>query len=192
MIDSRLCEHKISNQILMEYAFGYSVGVDMSKTVYDISSSMLREALTEIVSGEHRDIRNSELVRLTDKYESLGIKFAELLDMNHAERLHNIFSNTDYKFNGEESTMAMMNTLYDIFEHTFKAMMHYKPQGIYMGRIIYFNATEGLFNFYPNTDKEYVWSDSVIGDFEIQGIQANHSNIIGIDNYKNLLPFIIK
>lgn len=44
MIDSRLCQHMISNQLLMEYAYGLSMELDMDNTPYSINPVMLKRA----------------------------------------------------------------------------------------------------------------------------------------------------
>lgn len=65
MIDSRLCQHTISNQLLMEYAYGLSMELDMDNTPYSIKPVMLKEALEKILNGENRNIKNSELTKLS-------------------------------------------------------------------------------------------------------------------------------
>lgn len=143
MIDSRLCQHTISNQLLMEYAYGLSMELDMDNTPYSIKPVMLKEALEKILNGENRNIKNSELTKLSDEYAELGEVFTNLLDMTHEERIKALFnSKKQHNFNGEESTISMLNLLYDIYEHTFNAMMRYRPEGIYSGDITYINATE--------------------------------------------------
>lgn len=83
MIDSRLCQHTISNQLLMEYAYGLSMELDMDNTPYSIKPVMLKEALEKILNGENRNIKNSELTKLSDEYAELGEVFTNLLDMTH-------------------------------------------------------------------------------------------------------------
>lgn len=176
MIDSRLCQHTISNQLLMEYAYGLSMELDMDNTPYSIKPVMLKEALEKILNGENRNIKNSELTKLSDEYAELGEVFTNLLDMTHEERIKALFnSKKQHNFNGEESTISMLNLLYDIYEHTFNAMMRYRPEGIYSGDITYINATEGIVNFYPDTNVATTWEDMVLGEFKIVNIYANHA-----------------
>lgn len=104
MIDSRLCQHTISNQLLMEYAYGLSMELDMDNTPYSIKPVMLKEALEKILNGENRNIKNSELTKLSDEYAELGEVFTNLLDMTHEERIKALFnSKKQHNFNGEES-----------------------------------------------------------------------------------------
>lgn len=95
-----------------------------------------------------------------------------------------------HNFNGEESTISMLNLLYDIYEHTFNAMMRYRPEGIYSGDITYINATEGIVNFYPDTNVATTWEDMVLGEFKIVNIYANHASIVGAEHSKEILPYI--
>lgn len=191
MIDSRLCQHTISNQLLMEYAYGLSMELDMDNTPYSIKPVMLKEALEKILNGENRNIKNSELTKLSDEYAELGEVFTNLLDMTHEERIKALFnSKKQHNFNGEESTISMLNLLYDIYEHTFNAMMRYRPEGIYSGDITYINATEGIVNFYPDTNVATTWEDMVLGEFKIVNIYANHASIVGAEHSKEILPYI--
>lgn len=191
MIDSRLCQHMISNQLLMEYAYGLSMELDMDNTPYSIKPVMLKKALEKILNGENRNIKNSELTKLSDEYAELGEVFTNLLDMTHEERIKALFnSKKQHNFNGEESTISMLNLLYDIYEHTFNAMMRYRPEGIYSGDITYINATEGIVNFYPDTNVATTWEDMVLGEFKIVNIYANHASIVGAEHSKEILPYI--
>lgn len=191
MIDSRLCQHMISNQLLMEYAYGLSMELDMDNTPYSINPVMLKRALEKLLNGENRNIKNSELTKLSGEYDELGEVFTNLLDMTHEERIKALFnSKKQHNFNGEESTISMLNLLYDIYEHTFNAMMRYRPDGIYSGDITYINATKGVVNFYPETNIAPAWKDIVLGEFKIVNINANHAGIVGEDHFQEILPYI--
>lgn len=160
-------------------------------TYYSIKPVMLKEALEKILNGENRNIKNSELTKLSDEYAELGEVFTNLLDMTHEERIKALFnSKKQHNFNGEESTISMLNLLYDIYEHTFNAMMRYRPEGIYSGDITYINATEGIVNFYPDTNVATTWEDMVLGEFKIVNIYANHASIVGAEHSKEILPYI--
>ena len=147
--------------------------------------------MEKILNGENRNIKNSELTKLSDEYAELGEVFTNLLDMTHEERIKALFnSKKQHNFNGEESTISMLNLLYDIYEHTFNAMMRYRPEGIYSGDITYINATEGIVNFYPDTNVATTWEDMVLGEFKIVNIYANHASIVGAEHSKEILPYI--
>ena len=165
--------------------------LNMNNTPYSIKPVMLKEALEKILNGENRNIKNSELTKLSDEYAELGEVFTNLLDMTHEERIKALFnSKKQHNFNGEESTISMLNLLYDIYEHTFNAMMRYRPEGIYSGDITYINATEGIVNFYPDTNVATTWEDMVLGEFKIVNIYANHASIVGAEHSKEILPYI--
>lgn len=191
-ISARLCLHKVSNQLLMEYVYGQSIGIDMSKTIYSMDNDLLHEALCEILNSEHRNIKNSELTSLSGKYKELGNVFTNLLDLTHEERLRAIFDSLiNPDFNEDQSTMSMLNVLYGIFDHTFQAMMSYRPEGIYVGNVLYFDPVEGVKNFFPDTAKNLPWKDIVLGNLEVKEIPGGHGTAINEENYKNVIEYFL-
>lgn len=192
MIDSHLCLHKIENKLLMEFAYGQSMGIDMDKTIYAIPQARLREALEQILQGQHRDVKKSELVRLSGDFDDLGQIFAELADYSQEERMKKLFHSIENPvFNGQESTLAMLRVLYDIYELSFKGMMHYMPDGMYTGDILYFLASEKLNNFYPDTREDMERSDFTLGNVEVIMVEGDHASIVNEENSKLIVEKIL-
>jgi len=190
VIDSYLCLHTVSNQLLMEFAYGQSIGIDMSKSPYKIDNMLLHEALTDILRGEHRNIKNSELTGLSGKYQVLGDVFTELLDMSHDERLKALFDSMENPdFNGDSSSKSMLSLLYDIYANTFCAMMNYRPEGIYVGDVLFFNAVGGVRNFCPDTAENIPWEEIVLGELKRVKVPGHHGNVIDPEHYQNLMPY---
>ncbi|HGD5269466.1 MAG: condensation domain-containing protein [Peptostreptococcus sp.] len=191
IISSHLCLHNIKNQLLMEYAYGEAIGLNMKKAGYQINDSLLKKALKDIIGDENRDIKNSELINLSGEYENIGKFFMQQINYSHEERLTKIFnSNSGDKFNGEDSTMSMLMILYDIFEHTFKGMMEYRPSGSYIGPVKVLIPNESAEVFYPDIINDVNWYDLCLGELEVKNIDGNHATCLNEENYKNILMYL--
>lgn len=191
MISSELATHMISNTMITELAYGTAIGLDMKKAGYNFDKEKMKKCMESILKGEHRNIKNSELIKLSGEYKEYGELFIELLDETHEERMKCIFEKAGGdKFNGNESTFAMFKILYDIFEHTFKAMMNYRFDEVYFGKVLYLEAPT-VNSFYPVTKKPTEISDICV-NLTIKKISGNHATCLDKYNYKNVLKAILK
>lgn len=192
MISSELATHMVHNQMITELAYGTAIGLDMKKAGYDIDILKMKKCMEDILKGEHRNIKNSEFIKLSGEYEAYGNLFMTLMDNTHEERMKNIFETSGgEKFNGNESTFSMFKILYDIFEHTFKAMMNYKFDEIYFGKVLYLEAPT-VNSFYPDTKKNAEISDVCLGDFTVKKINGNHATCLLEENYRDVLEVILE
>lgn len=192
MISSELATHMVHNPMVSELAYGTAIGLDMGKAGYPIDIVKMKKCMEDILKGEHRNIKNSELITLSGEYEEYGKLFTILLDDTHEERMKNIFEKSGgEKFNGNESTFSMFKILYDIFEHTFKAMMNYKFDEIFFGKVLYLEAPT-VNSFYPETRKPAAISDVCVGDLTVRKIKGNHATCLNKDNYGNVLDAILE
>ena len=140
--------------------------------------------------GLESDINNSELIKLSGEYKEYGELFIELLDETHEERMKCIFEKAGGdKFNGNESTFAMFKILYDIFEHTFKAMMNYRFDEVYFGKVLYLEAPT-VNSFYPVTKKPTEISDICV-NLTIKKVRGNHATCLCKENFKEVLGAIL-
>ncbi len=186
MISSEQATHKIMNRLITEMAFGVAVGLDVSLAGYSFDIENMKEAMANILNGENRDIRNSELVTLSDKYENLGRMFLKLIDTEHEERLRNLFDRAgEPLFNRDDSTYAMFRILYNVFEHTFKGMSEYPFDEYYLGNVVYMEAPTD-YSFYPVTRKLNDIEDICIGGYEKIRIAGNHATCLDKNNYMNV------
>jgi len=192
MISSELATHMVHNQMITEFAYGIAIGLDMRKAGYDIDIVKMKKCMEDILKGEHRNIKNSELIKLSGECKEYGKLFTMLLDDTHEERMKNIFEKSGgEKFNGNESTFSIFKILYDIFEHTFKAMMNYKFDEIYFGKVLYLEAPT-VNSFYPETKKPTAISDVCVGDLTIRKIKGDHATCLLEENYHDVLDNILE
>lgn len=180
----------ISNTMITELAYGTAIGLDMKKAGYNFDKEKMKKCMESILKGEHRNIKNSELIKLSGEYKEYGELFIELLDETHEERMKCIFEKAGGdKFNGNESTFAMFKILYDIFEHTFKAMMNYRFDEVYFGKVLYLEAPT-VNSFYPVTKKPTEISDICV-NLTIKKVRGNHATCLCKENFKEVLGAIL-
>lgn len=192
LISSHLCLHNIDNQLLIEYAYGNVLGADMGKIGINNSNNKLRNALFSITNEQGKNIENGDLINLNEEFAQYGKIFKNLSELNHGQRLNLIYNCMGNKnFNGEESTIAMLNILYNVFEHSFKGMINYYPH-VYTGETIVLNPEIEISTFYPTFKSDIDWNDVIWGELNIYNIPGSHESCIDKDHIKNILPFLIK
>lgn len=188
LISSEPCTHNIYNQLLLEYAYGQAVGLDMTKAGYNINDELFRQDLEKIINGENRNIKNSELISDKNRYKDI---FIRLIDYSHEERLRKIFDEAGgTKFNGEDSTFSMFKILYDIFEHTFKAMMKYDLNNNYDGLVISLVAPV-LGSFFPKLSEKNDIEEIILGELIKIKISGNHATCLNENNIQDVLTIIL-
>ncbi len=80
---------------------------------------------------------------------------------------------------------------YNIFEHTFKAMMNYKFDEFYFGNVLYLEAPT-VNSFYPETKKPTSFDEVCLGELTIKPIDGNHATCLNKDNYHKVLDVILE
>ena len=192
MIASEPATHVISNPMLMELSYGAAIGLDMRLTGFKIDIDSMRRAIEGILKGENRNVKNSELMRLSGEYEYYGRLFTDLGDMTQEERLKFIFDKAgNVRFNGNESSFAMFRLLYRIFDHTFRGMMAYEFKGKYLGDVTYLEAPT-LNSFYPFTRQNRPLEDICAGGLKTKKIAGNHATCLLKENYGDVLDEMLK
>lgn len=190
-ISSHLCLHSIENQLLFESAYGVILGADIFKAGYRGNPEIIRCALEHILQGEDRDVTNAELCTLDGDYDELGKAFTALTTLTHEKRMENIYNSIDNPdFAGEQSTMIMLNILYDVFEHTYKAMIKYKPD-FFSGDLIALLPDTDLMTTYPVMREDTDWDEFVLGDCKKYVVHGDHNTCIDSDNYKQIMKYLI-
>ena len=184
-ISSSLAGHNFDNDLLLERAFGISIGANVEGAGYVGSNELIQEALNEVKGGqEKRKITTEELCNLSGRYKEIGDGFKKLSKMRQEDRLMSIYknlSNSDYI----EGSIEMFQLLYKLFEHSFKGVMRYTPS-VYVGDVKALFVEDDTNHFFPikNISNEELWKDIVIGDLEIKYIPGEHGNCLKEPNVK--------
>lgn len=192
LISSHLCLHSINNQILIEYAYGNVINSDLSKIGIDNRNNRLQDALISLIKDKNSNITNKDLSGLSGEFEDLGLAFSKLSDLTHKERMELMYEYLNKKeFNGEKSTISMLNILYNIFEHSFKGMIYYKPNK-YDLDVIVLNPSVKVSTFFPEIKSDVNWNEVITGNLIIHNIEGTHESCIDEEHIKNILPYLIR
>lgn len=190
-ISSHLCLHSIENQMLLECAYGVILGADVYKAGYRGDPNSIRSALESILNGVNRNVSDEELCQLSGPCAELGEAFQKLSGYSHEERMQKIYDSIENPdFNGTESTVSMLNILYRVFEHTYKAMIHYKPD-FFSGDMIALIPDEELLTTYPAMIPDTDWEEFVLGNVETHVIHGNHNTCIETDRMDQIMKFLV-
>lgn len=189
-ISSHLCLHKIDNELLMELAYGSIIGSDMSKVGYSKDMHLLKPALEHILQGTNRPISTEELCELSGKYKELGKSFKFLSGITHEERMRKMYDSIEaYDFNGDESSISMLNILYEVFDHTYKGMINYEPE-VFAGDVIVLSPIEHSETFYPQMSEDIDWNNMVVGGVKTEKIKGSHSSCLNEEYIQDILQYI--
>ena len=86
--------------------------------------------------------------------------------------------------------MINLNILYDVFEHTYKAMIKYKPD-FFSGDLIALLPDTDLMTTYPVMREDTDWDEFVLGDCKKYVVHGDHNTCIDSDNYKQIMKYLI-
>lgn len=190
-ISSHLCLHSIENQLLFESAYGVILGADIGKAGYRGEPKIIRSMLEEILKGENRTVSDEELCALSGEYKELGEAFTSLVHQTHEQRMKNIYKSIENPdFCGDQSTIIMLNILYDVFEHTYKAMISYKPD-FFTGDIVALIPDQDLPTTYPNMIPDTDWEEFVLGSCEKHIMRGDHNTCIDSEHYEQIMKYLV-
>lgn len=191
-ISSSLCGHNFDNDLLLERAFGISIGADVEKAGYVGSNDIIQEALSEVKNGEEeRGITTEELCSLSGKYKEIGLGFERLSKMTQQDRLKCIYESLPKGEEGMDDSVQMFELLYKLFSHSFRGVMRYTPSG-YVGDVHALFVKDDTKHFFPvkNISNEDLWESLVLGDLTIDYIPGEHGDCLKEPNVKTVAELI--
>ena len=175
-ISSSLCGHNYDNELLLERAFGLSIGADIEKAGYLGSNDLLQKAL-ETYKEENGDkgISIGDLCALHGEYEILGMSFRKLNKLSQEERLKKIYENVSGDEKIDADNVSMFKMLFLLFRHSFKGIMHYEPS-VYVGDVQAMFVEDDTKHFFPvrNITNKSLWENIVLGQLTVDYIPGEH------------------
>ena len=191
-ISSSLCGHNYDNEILLERAFGLSIGADINKAGYIGSDALLQNALEDFrEKNGDRAISTGELCALDGEYQLLGLEFERLNKMPQEERLKNILKTVSENDSENIGNISMFKTLYQLFKHSFEGIMRYEPS-MYVGDVHTLFVADDTKHFFPvrNISNKELWESIVLGNLVIDYIPGEHVNCLKEPNAKILAKLL--
>ncbi|AGX42689.1 non-ribosomal peptide synthetase [Clostridium saccharobutylicum] len=191
IISSSLCGHNFDNDLLLERAFGISIGADVKRAGYGGSNKDIQEVLSVIKANhEERGITTEQLCNLSGEYKEIGVGFETLSKMKQRDRLKCIYETLS---NSEDNggNIEMFELLYQLFSHSFRGVMRYKPSG-YVGDVHALFVEDDTKHFFPvkNISNKDLWNGIVLGDLKIDYIPGDHGDCLKEPNVKSVAELI--
>ena len=185
-VSTHLCPHRIANEMLCEFAYGCVVEADPRALGADFSIELLREGLEHILGGQNRDITDEELCALDGRYASLGSYFSACSRMSPKHRRRRIYETVKGYENDAGSARAMLEILYDVFRHSLRGTIGYRPD-VYLGTVLALQPERGVDGFYPSLGGDVDWPSTVLGQLRTGIISGSHSDCLTEKNYRSIL-----
>ena len=185
-VSTHLCPHRIANEMLCEFAYGCVVEADPRALGADFSIELLREGLEHILGGQNRDITDEELCALDGRYASLGSYFSACSRMSPKHRRRRIYETVKGYENDAGSARAMLEILYDVFRHSLRGTIGYRPD-VYLGTVLALQPERGVDGFYPSLGGDVDWPSTVLGQLRTGIISGSHSDCLTEENYRSIL-----
>lgn len=191
IISSSLCGHNFDNDILLERAFGLSIGADVAKAGYVGDNEVLQNALSQLKEEYQDGIPMEILCQLDGEYKEIGLGFQKLHAMTQSERLKKLYETLPDNEEAGEESIQMFEMLYRLFSHSFKGVMHYEPSG-YVGDVHALFVEDDTKHFFPvrNISNEELWNSIVLGDLTIDYIPGEHGNCLKEPNVSAVAKLI--
>ena len=125
------------------------------------------------------------------EFEALGSAYRNLCKLTHSDRMKRIYDSIENPdFSGDDSTITMLNILFDIFEHTFIGMINYKPD-FYTGDLVALIPDEELETLYPAMISDTDWNEFVLGNLTRYTIHGDHNSCISDDRIEQIVEHIV-
>lgn len=185
-ISTHLCPHRITNELLCEFAYGCVLDMDPRSIGASFSLDQLHEALSHVLHGVNRDIADEELCALEGRYAAIGAFFTDLSRMSPRRRRRLIYEAIEGIDAGSHSARTMLEILYDVFRHSLRGTIGYVPD-VYLGKVLVLEPEHGVEGFYPSLGGDVDWPATVLGGLETATVSGSHATCLLEDNYGSIL-----
>jgi pyochelin synthetase len=171
---------EVHEDLIAEYTFALSLGLDPSAVGFPADTSALGDAITAALGAAPGRLESGALAALDGAHEKVGRSFRELADRSPEERLENIASAAE-QFAGP-TDRARLSRRYQVFRHSLFAVTRYRPEP-YAGDITFLRHT-GRYGFLPGLrqDMTAYWQDVCLGRLRVHDIDGDHFGCIDGDH----------
>ncbi|WP_330456385.1 amino acid adenylation domain-containing protein [Streptomyces sp. NBC_00820] len=163
---------EVYDDLIAEYTFALSLGVDPATVGFPADSYTLGEAIAAVLETTPGRLGNGALARLGAPFDKVARHFQDLAGQHPAERL-DILARAAEQFTGPLDRDRLARR-YDVFRHSLFAVTRYRPQP-YAGDITFLRHT-GQYGFLPGLQQDMTayWQDVCLGDLRVHDIDGDH------------------
>ena len=195
-IDTTPSKKMIYNELLMERAFGMIIGSNVYRAGHMVEDFELKKAILSLGEkyGYGSVISNEELLVMKEEFNNVIKCYEKLALIDKKERFKKIYSNI-YKY-GDKNIIyneEQLPPIYEVFCHSFKAMISYNP-GVYFGKTVILDCSNQKTTFLPidDCDNELFWKNVIIGESSRVRIEGNHLTCLQESYVKNVFHLLYK
>ncbi|CVI64920.1 enterobactin synthase subunit F [Clostridiales bacterium CHKCI001] len=179
-IDTLPNETFLDSDLLMERSFTLFLGVDARKVGHTVNDERLKAALEKIVMKTGGRVTTEDLCTLDNEFSDIAECYRKLEKETHEERLREMVNCVPLSVGKvSEDELNKIETLYQIFYQTSKAVWSYKPQK-YNGDVTILACKDTATSFLPKmkiTTQQYIES-IVKGTKSVKWIEGNHGTCV--------------
>ncbi len=195
VIDTAPQDSRLSNNILMERAFGLIIDTDIEKCGHTVDEEILKEALFYLLDNSKGVITENDLCNLDGKFSEVGDCFRRLCAVDSKQRFISICNNVKRLDSMEMSEFQQekLETLYKVFCLSFSAVSLYEQNnGVFTGDVIVIDCKDKASDFLPVRPERIseFWNKTVLGNLEFVKVEGDHFSCIEEPQAKNVADII--
>ena len=168
---------EVHEDLIAEYTFALSLGLDPSAVGFPADTRALGEAIAAALDAVPGRLESGALAALDGPaHAQVGRSFRELAGRSPEERLEAIARAAEQL--GGPLDRARLARRYQVFRHSLFAVTRYRPEP-YAGDITFLRHT-GRYGFLPGLQQDMAayWQDVCLGELRVRDIGGDHFGCI--------------
>lgn len=171
---------EVHEDLIAEYTFALSLGVDPSAVGFPADTRALGDAIAAALTTSPGKLGSGALAALDDTaHAEVGRSFRELSGRSPGERLEALARAAEQL--GGPLDRTRLARRYQVFRHSLFAVTRYHPEP-YAGAITFLRHT-GRYGFLPGLQQDMTayWQDVCLGELRVHDIDGDHFGCIAGD-----------
>lgn len=188
-IDSIPMNVVADNDILLEKAFGMTMGADVGKLGY-FDDNVIYDAIFQLKEKYGEKFSDDRYLELGDSYPTVKedyIKLSKISKTDRIRRIYDYISKKNIEFE-KNVTKEQFEGVFELFKKSFRAIKYYEPE-VYFGKVnllLCDNTPLGTMTTSKPDVIEY-WNKFLVGDLEKKDILGTHVDCLTEEYYESVL-----
>ncbi|MFF2505877.1 amino acid adenylation domain-containing protein [Streptomyces sp. NPDC058067] len=163
---------EVHDDLIAEYTFALSLGIDPATVGFPADSDALGEAIRAVLETTPGRLESGALARLGAPFDKVARYFRDLTERRPAQRLDALAQAAE-QLTGPLDRDRLARQ-YRVFRHSLFAVTRYRPQP-YAGDITFLRHT-GQYGFLPGLQQDMTayWQDVCLGELRVHDIDGDH------------------
>ncbi|MDH6131238.1 pyochelin synthetase [Kitasatospora sp. MAA4] len=163
---------EVHEELLAEYTFALSLGVDPASVGFPADPAALGQAIEAVLATTPGRLDAGRLAALDGEHAKVGTAFAALAERSAEERLAALAHAAELQ--GASLDRDQLARNYRIFRHSLFAVTRHRPEP-YVGDLTFLSHT-GTYSFVPGLqeDMNAYWQRICLGELRVHEIEGDH------------------